>query len=131
MAGHPRSRRSFLRSLSLAALGGVALWRFLTPERVPDAQRVTVSLADVPVDGALVLPEQGIAVTRSSADEVEVLSLVCTHLGCRVVATEDGFACPCHGSAFDRRGRVVRGPAAAPLARLPWARRGGVLRLRV
>lgn len=130
MAENPRSRRSFLRTLTLSALGGVGLWRFLTPTRVPDAQRVTVALADVPVDGALVLPEQGVAVTRSDADSVEVLSLTCTHLGCRVVATEDGFSCPCHGSRFDRHGGVKSGPAREPLARLPYALQNGVLRVR-
>jgi Rieske Fe-S protein len=131
MAGHPRSRRSFLRSLTLAGLGGVGLWRFLTPARVPDAQRLVVRVEDVPVDGALVLPEEGVAVTRTPGGELEVLSLSCTHLGCRLTATEDGFACPCHGSHFDRRGRVLNGPARLPLTRLPYARRDGLLRIQV
>lgn len=129
MAGHSRSRRSFLRSLTLAALGGAALWRFLTPARVPGTERLTVRVDDVPVDGALVLPEEGVAVTRTAAGELAVLSLACTHLGCRLNATEDGFACPCHGSTFDRGGRVLRGPAKLPLPRLPYARRDGVLRI--
>jgi cytochrome b6-f complex iron-sulfur subunit len=131
MAGHPRSRRSFLRSLTLAVAGGAGLWRFLTPTRVPESQRLAVRVDDVPVDGALVLPEEGVAVTRSNAGELAVLSLSCTHLGCRVIATEDGFACPCHGSTFDRRGQVMKGPATLPLPRLPYARQDGVLRIRV
>jgi ubiquinol-cytochrome c reductase iron-sulfur subunit len=52
-----------------------------------------------------------------------VLRGVCTHLGCvpqlnaeegkRVVGDwwTGGFICPCHQSAFDYAGRVVRGPA--------------------
>lgn len=53
------------------------------------------------------------------------LSLTCTHLGCRVArAPSDGFACPCHGSRFDARGVVVRGPARAPLAAVRLERRG-------
>ncbi len=42
-------------------------------------------------------------------------SAICTHLGCTVNLTEDGFHCPCHGSVFDRSGAVVSGPAPAAL----------------
>ena len=130
MAAHPPTRRSFLRTLSLSALGAFGAWRFLTPARVPETQRVSVRLADVPAGGALVLPEEGIAVTRTAAGALDVLSLSCTHLGCRVVATEDGFACPCHGSTFDSHGRVLKGPARLPLRRLPFERDRDALRIR-
>jgi Rieske Fe-S protein len=112
-------------------VGGAALWRFLSPVRVAQAQRLSVATGDVPLDGALVLPEEGVAVTRSAGDDFEVLSLRCTHLGCRVVANEDGFGCPCHGSTFDRHGRVTNGPAQQALERLPFSRRDGFLRVRV
>lgn len=129
MAGHSRSRRSFLRSLTFVGVGLAGLWRFLTPTRETRSQGVTVRLEDVPPGGALVLPEDGVAVVRGAAGEIEALSLSCTHLGCRVTATEDGFSCPCHGSAFDRSGRVVRGPAKLPLHRLPHAQKDGLLRI--
>ena len=45
------------------------------------------------------------------------ISSICTHLGCNVKRTKVGFACPCHGSRFDKNGRVVHGPAPKPL---PW-----------
>jgi cytochrome b6-f complex iron-sulfur subunit len=44
------------------------------------------------------------------------MSLVCTHLGCIVSATDGGFLCPCHGSEFDKDGNVVSGPAPSALA---------------
>jgi len=44
------------------------------------------------------------------------ISSVCTHLGCNVKRVASGFECPCHGSRFDANGRVVQGPAPAPLA---------------
>ncbi len=50
---------------------------------------------------------------------VTAFSPYCTHLGCayRWQAQKNLFSCPCHGSAFDRRGRVVAGPASRPLDR--------------
>lgn len=131
MAEHRPTRRSFLRTLTLSVVGVVAFWRYLTPVRTSGTSAIEVPLEDVPADGALVLPEAGLAVTRSAAGEVGVLSLTCTHLGCRVSATEDGFVCPCHGSRFDRRGAVLQGPAQEPLERVPFARSGATIRLQV
>jgi isorenieratene synthase len=46
------------------------------------------------------------------------ISLTCTHQGCTVQREEDGkFHCPCHGSVFDREGRVEKGPATRDLPR--------------
>lgn len=46
------------------------------------------------------------------------LNAVCTHLGCVVPwnVANDKFMCPCHGSQYDRTGKVVRGPAPLSLA---------------
>ncbi|GJQ15196.1 hypothetical protein GpartN1_g6987.t1 [Galdieria partita] len=46
------------------------------------------------------------------------LNAVCTHLGCVVPwnAGQNKFICPCHGSQYDRTGKVVRGPAPLSLA---------------
>jgi cytochrome b6-f complex iron-sulfur subunit len=52
-------------------------------------------------------------------DEVGVFAIsgICTHLGCIVSQTPNGFDCPCHGSRFDSRGDVTKGPAPSAL---PW-----------
>ena len=55
---------------------------------------------------------------------------VCTHEGCPLGwnAQQHLIRCPCHGSAFDTAGRVVDGPARAPLTPLETiAERGRVL----
>jgi len=46
------------------------------------------------------------------------LNAVCTHLGCVVPwnKAENKFMCPCHGSQYDKNGKVVRGPAPLSLA---------------
>jgi len=93
-----------------------------------------------PVDGALRLAlvhypeltaEAGSlkVVPKGASDPIYVLALgnrrfaalspICTHLGCTVEIEESRLACPCHGSNYDREGRVLRGPAEHPLARYP------------
>lgn len=52
------------------------------------------------------------------------LSPLCTHQGCTVGVEGEVLVCPCHGSTYDRSGRVLRGPAERPLRRYPTARDG-------
>lgn len=42
---------------------------------------------------------------------------ICTHLGCTVDwhPDQERFICPCHDSQYDADGRVLSGPAPAPL----------------
>ena len=47
------------------------------------------------------------------------LSAVCTHLGCIVQPSGDGFRCPCHGSTFGASGELRGGPARRALRRFP------------
>lgn len=47
------------------------------------------------------------------------LSPICTHQGCTVGVQGARLVCPCHGSTYDRRGRVLRGPAPSPLRSFP------------
>lgn len=130
-----RSRRSTIQTLILSLLGGAALWRFLTP-RTPRAGAgaegravVSVPEADVPPEGALVLPQERVAIVREGGETL-ALDLTCTHLGCTVKATDEGFSCPCHGSRFGRSGRVVKGPAPRALERLACDRHDGIVRVR-
>jgi len=46
------------------------------------------------------------------------VNAVCTHLGCVVPWNKSAnkFCCPCHGSQYDKNGKVVRGPAPLSLA---------------
>jgi Rieske Fe-S protein len=127
MAEPDRSRRSTVRALILSLLGGAALWRFLTPRAGAGGPgAVSVPVADVPAEGALVLPQHRLAVVREGSDYFAI-DLTCTHLACTVKATEQGFACPCHGSRFGSGGQVLTGPAPRALRRLRLERRGGAL----
>ncbi|MCC6316354.1 MAG: Rieske (2Fe-2S) protein [Gemmatimonadaceae bacterium] len=72
-------------------------------------------------DGALRFQVAGrdepIDVLAMGAGAYVALSPICTHLGCTVEVQGSVLVCPCHGSTFERSGRVVRGPAEQPLAR--------------
>jgi glycine/D-amino acid oxidase-like deaminating enzyme/nitrite reductase/ring-hydroxylating ferredoxin subunit len=64
---------------------------------------------------------RGLTKIAAYRDEDGVLherQAVCTHAGCPVSwnSTEKSWDCPCHGSRFDRYGRVVNGPANRNLA---------------
>lgn len=58
-----------------------------------------------------------VAAYRDSHGALTLRSAVCTHLGCVVGwnNAEGTWDCPCHGSRFDRFGKVVNGPAVADL----------------
>lgn len=127
MANIPQSRRNFITTLASLLVSGGLLWRYLTP-RTAGARRVLVSApaAEVPPQGGLVYREERVALLRDDKG-IYALSLVCTHLGCTVGVTAAGLSCPCHGSLFDRRGNVLKGPADRPLRRLEVVVRGGVV----
>jgi menaquinol-cytochrome c reductase iron-sulfur subunit len=54
-----------------------------------------------------------------------VFSNTCMHLGCPVVASLSGFACPCHGGQYDKTGSRTAGPPIRPLDRYQWEIREG------
>jgi Rieske Fe-S protein len=64
-----------------------------------------------------VLEDNKIAVSKDKTDNLHTYSAVCTHLGCTVSwnCLEKSFDCPCHGSRFSNRGKVINGPANADL----------------
>jgi Rieske Fe-S protein len=68
-------------------------------------------------------------VTRTSATTFVALTAQCTHQACVVSdATSTTYVCPCHGSEFDpSTGRVVVGPAVAPLRQFSAQLSGNVL----
>ena len=126
---NPLPRRGFLGLAGLAASGAALLGlaagmvRLLKPRAVRGASGVfrAGKPGDIAIGTVRVFPKQKV---RLSADErgITAISLECTHLGCTVRETPDGFQCPCHGARFDKEGEAVKGPARLPLRRLALSR---------
>ncbi len=121
-----RSRRRFLWAVGGLLAAAALLTRRLKGRSAPARALLVVEKRNLPARGALVYRESRIAVVRDG-NRYHALSLVCTHLGCTVAVTPKEVVCPCHGSAFDRAGKVVRGPADRPLERYEVEDRGDVL----
>jgi len=120
----PVSRRSFL---SLAAIGSffaavataaAGIFRLPSPAVLPGpVRRFKVGPQEQFAPGTETpFTEQNLVLFRDDQG-FYAISTTCTHLGCTVARSREGFACPCHGSRFDNRGNVVGGPAPRPL---PW-----------
>jgi cytochrome b6-f complex iron-sulfur subunit len=121
------SRRQFITKLALLLGSGGLLLRYLSPRSSRKRQvLVSCASADVPHNGALVFQKERLALLRDGSG-LFALSLVCTHLGCTVAVTSSGLSCPCHGSRFDRQGRVLTGPADRPLFRMRVEEKDGII----
>lgn len=59
-----------------------------------------------------------VAVYRDGTGKLHECSAVCTHLGCIVHwnSSEKSWDCPCHGSRYDKLGKVTNGPANKDLS---------------
>lgn len=71
-----------------------------------------------PGEGAILrLDGRKVAAYRDDSGELVTLSPKCKHLGCTVGWNHRNrtWDCPCHGSRYDARGKVIRGPAQRSL----------------
>jgi len=66
-------------------------------------------------DGSVTFLEEERVFLVRQGNTFRCLSAICTHLGCTVNRTGQGYHCPCHGSVFDDQGGVKSGPAPRAL----------------
>ena len=54
---------------------------------------------------------------RDEQGSLHVVNTTCTHMGCELNwnSAERSWDCPCHGSRFSYKGKVIEGPATKPL----------------
>ena len=125
----PLPRRDFLGLASVLAAASALFFAAIGMLRLPKAavlsspsKKFRVSLPDSLAPGIPYLPPgRSVALFRDS-EGIYAISRICTHLGCIVNSSSDGFECPCHGSRFTANGGLVKGPAPRPL---PWLKVNG------
>lgn len=62
--------------------------------------------------------EYEIAVQKNTDNTFEALLLRCTHQNNQLIPTGSGYYCSLHGSQYDKKGKVKKGPAEKPLPSL-------------
>ncbi len=95
----------------------LGLLKFPKPALLPDVSNVFKigRPDDIPIDSEKIYDDKKVLIVRDN-EGVSAVSLICTHLGCIVSKSKDGFSCPCHGSKFDTNGDVIAGPAPRGLS---------------
>ena len=116
------TRRDFLGlaglwSAFLAILiSTIGMLRLPRPRVSPEASSIfrVGKPTDFPPGTIKDIPDRKVRIVATN-EGIGALSLVCTHLGCIIRDTGEGFTCPCHGSKFDGIGNVIGGPAPRSL----------------
>jgi len=83
-----------------------------------------------PIGGAAMVQTSSgtLLVAHAGATSFVAVTATCTHQGCTINGvTNDTYVCPCHGSTFDFNGRVLVGPATAPLRQFATQFADGIL----
>ena len=135
------SRRRMLQH-GATVLGGVgaatllgACASLVTRTITPVDGRIQLDISSAPElatpNGALRIHvpsrEAPLYIVATGAGTFAALSSICTHRGCVVDIQGARLVCPCHGSTYDRDGRVLQGPAERALDRYRVDKVGNVL----
>ena len=119
--GH--SRRDFIKRFSIwtAASAGIlaslSLLRQFMPRLTRHQKRFKIGRKNnYPINTFTYLSDRQLFVYRDHQG-IRAVSAVCTHLGCIIERSDEGFQCPCHGSCYNEEGKVLSGAATKDL---PW-----------
>ena len=115
-------RRNFLGRIALGlaglagAMAGISYFRQFFPRLAGEKRHIPLGdPRKFPVDTFSYLEEHKLFVYRDH-EGIKAVSAICTHLGCILEKSMDGFECPCHGSCYNQEGEVLSGPAPRDLA---------------
>lgn len=115
-------RRHFIGRAALWAVGlagtlvAAAYLRRFFPRIAGEKRRIPIGdPGQYPVDTYTFIAASNLFIYRDH-EGIKAVSAVCTHLGCILEKSTEGFRCPCHGSCYSTDGKVISGPAPSNLA---------------
>ena len=115
-------RRQFFKNTTilLASIAGIlasaSILRQIFPRSSYDNKRFKIGKPGrFAINDFTFIPARKLFIYRDNSG-MKAVSAICTHLGCVLEKSTDGFECPCHGSCFDREGKVVSGAATKNLS---------------
>ncbi len=115
-------RRHFIKKsasilvMVAGVVAAVSYLRQLFPRLAGGKRRISIGdPRQLPVDTYTFIDAHSLFVYRDY-EGIKAVSAVCTHLGCILEKSTDGFECPCHGSCYNNNGEVLSGPAPRDLS---------------
>ncbi len=115
-------RRHFIKKsasilvMVAGVVAAVSYLRQLFPRLAGGKRRISIGdPRQLPVDIYTFIDAHSLFVYRDH-EGIKAVSAVCTHLGCILEKSTDGFECPCHGSCYNNNGEVLSGPAPRDLS---------------
>ncbi len=124
-------RRDFIKDCGILCVGAVGLSALLQgcstsnyfAKTVVDTKRISVKKSEFTfTDGEkikerkyvlvrIAQSEFPICLYKHSESEYSALLMYCPHKGCELLAQGEYLVCPCHGSEFTNKGKVLNPPA--------------------
>lgn len=104
-------------AVGAGVLASVSFLREFIPRLTQYQRRFKIGrINNFPVNTFTYIADRKLFVYRDHQG-IRAVSAICTHLGCVIEKSDEGFQCPCHGSCYNDRGEVVSGAATTDL---PW-----------
>jgi Rieske Fe-S protein len=117
-------RDFFITSAKYVASGSIALSLIDVKKLIADqgidivSPQREINLSDYPAlgkTGGYAMITKNVIVIRTGQNNFIALRTICTHKRCDVEFNGKEFECPCHGSKYNRSGKVLNGPATKNL----------------
>jgi cytochrome b6-f complex iron-sulfur subunit len=104
-------------AVGAGVLASVSFLREFIPRLTQYQRRFKIGrINNFPVNTFTYIADRKLFVFRDHQG-IRAVSAICTHLGCVIEKSDEGFQCPCHGSCYNDQGEVVSGAATKDL---PW-----------
>jgi len=112
------SRREFFKKFFISLSLPLAwIWHSTARRSNEVSANSKKTVIDGDISNGVTFHESFIIIKQNSS--IKVFSSKCSHLGCRIIVTEQNeLVCPCHGSRYNFNGDVVKGPAQNSLKQL-------------